>query len=120
MVLNHTYSSTLLGVSSLTCLLTHSLRDDGLTFLLVEDSETIIKMTTKLLHSYGHKVYHAKDGEEAIRLYNKLQLQNVSIDIALMDDDMPVMTGTIHSLTHSLTQSLTHSVTHSLTHSLTK
>ncbi len=114
--LTHTRLLTRLLTHSLTYslvyLLAHSLiyvlRDDGLTFLLVEDSETIIKVTNKLLLSHGHKVYHAKNGEEAIKLYHKLQQQQVLIDIALVDDDMPIMNGT-------LTRSLTHSLTHSLT-----
>ena len=88
------------------------LRDDGLTFLLVEDSETVIKVTNKLLQSHGHKVYHAKNGEEAMKLYHKLQQQRITIDIALVDDDMPIMNGTLSRLTYSLTHPLTHSLTH--------
>ncbi len=72
-----------------------------------------------MLHNLGHKVYHAKNGEEAIQQYNKLKMDNTVVDIVLLDDDMPIMNGT--SLTHPLTHSLTYSLllTYLLTHSLT-
>jgi len=72
----------------------HGKWDNGLTFFLVDDSETIVKITTRVLQNQGHKVHHAKNGEEAIQLLHKLKMDNMVVDIVLLDDDMPIMDGT--------------------------
>lgn len=61
---------------------------DGVRILLAEDNETNQLVATKMLHSLGAEVVIASDGAEALE-----RLQSDSFDLALLDIEMPRMTG---------------------------
>jgi two-component system cell cycle sensor histidine kinase/response regulator CckA len=60
------------------------------TILLVEDETAVREATKRMLRKFGFKVIEAKDGEEAIRLW---QSDGDSVDVVLTDVVMPVMGG---------------------------
>lgn len=60
------------------------------TILLVEDDETILELTTRILSDAGYTVLVAKDGEEAVRLFEQF---SDAIDLALCDVVMPKLGG---------------------------
>jgi CheY-like chemotaxis protein len=78
--------------------------ENGLRFLIVDDTKTNRKMTRKLLSSLGHTVDEAIDGLDFL---SKLNINHVGApidnysfnadcyDVVLMDDNMPNMTGPI-------------------------
>jgi chemosensory pili system protein ChpA (sensor histidine kinase/response regulator) len=59
-----------------------------LVVMVVDDSITVRKVTTRLLERNGYKVLTAKDGVDATG-----QLQNCTPDIMLLDIEMPRMDG---------------------------
>ena len=59
-----------------------------LRILVVEDNEINLRMVTKVLLNAGHEVTIARDGEEAVRLF-----QDKSFDLVLMDVNLPVLDG---------------------------
>jgi len=60
------------------------------TVLLVDDEEVILEVGKELLEAMGYRVLTAKDGEEAMQVYEK----NLDeIDIVLLDMVMPNMSG---------------------------
>jgi len=62
----------------------------GETVLLVDDESSVLNITTLTLESNGYKVLTAGDGVEAVANY----IKNMnSIDVVLMDMQMPVMGG---------------------------
>ncbi|MCX6120741.1 MAG: PAS domain S-box protein [Ignavibacteriales bacterium] len=61
------------------------------TILFVEDEEMLIQMVTFLLESKGYKVLCARDGLEAVQVY---QSHKQEIALVLTDMGLPVMTGT--------------------------
>ena len=56
--------------------------------MIVDDSVTVRKVTTRLLERQGYDVVTAKDGVDAIE-----QLENVRPDLMLLDIEMPRMDG---------------------------
>lgn len=62
--------------------------NDKLTVMVVDDSITVRKVTTRLLRRYGFEVVTAKDGVDAIG-----QLQDRVPDMMLLDIEMPRMDG---------------------------
>ena len=56
--------------------------------LVVDDIDQNIELLSLILKRYGHTVYEARDGEQAL-----LQLENNPIELVLMDIQMPVMDG---------------------------
>jgi PAS domain S-box-containing protein len=60
------------------------------TILLVEDEPGILKMTTRMLESYGYTVWATGNSEEAIDLANT---NGDSIDLIMTDVIMPKMNG---------------------------
>ncbi len=77
---------------------------EKLSILLVDDSLSILKMTTMMLKRSGHKVEQADNGAEGLdmilRGYEKMNAQGVvrgarqcPYDVVLMDLQMPVMDG---------------------------
>ena len=56
--------------------------------MIVDDSVTVRKVTTRLLERHGYDVITAKDGVDAIE-----QLENVKPDLMLLDIEMPRMDG---------------------------
>ena len=61
---------------------------DGMTVLLVEDTEDNRQMMKKLLEMSGYRVVEAINGEEAVRVASKEQPS-----IILMDLSLPVIDG---------------------------
>jgi DNA-binding response OmpR family regulator len=53
------------------------------TILLVEDEESVTKLLTFPLESDGYRVVHAADGEEALELFGKNEVDLVVLDIML-------------------------------------
>lgn len=60
------------------------------TVLLVDDEEIIQKVCKELLEAIGYRIFTAKDGKEALKLYKKNQDK---IDLVLLDMTMPNMSG---------------------------
>jgi two-component system cell cycle sensor histidine kinase/response regulator CckA len=60
------------------------------TVLMVDDEDLILKVGQELLEAMGYRVLIAKDGKEAIEVYEK---QQDDIDIVLLDMIMPNMGG---------------------------
>ncbi len=60
----------------------------GITVMVVDDSITVRKVTTRLLERHNMRVVTAKDGVDAIAL-----LQEVHPDVMLLDIEMPRMDG---------------------------
>jgi len=60
------------------------------TILVVEDSETLLKLTQKMLESYGYKILAAQSGNEAIQILNG---HDGTIHLLLTDVVMPDMNG---------------------------
>jgi chemosensory pili system protein ChpA (sensor histidine kinase/response regulator) len=58
------------------------------TVMVVDDSVTVRKVTSRLLERHGYKVVLAKDGVDAIS-----QLEELTPDIMLLDIEMPRMDG---------------------------
>ncbi len=64
------------------------LKNINYNILLVEDNQSNIVLTTKVLSKFGHKIEVALNGEEAIKM-NEAH----NYDLILMDIQMPVMDG---------------------------
>ena len=62
----------------------------GETILLVDDEESVLSTTAKVLERLGYKVLAAVDGEEALKLF---QTHKQDIDLVLTDIVMPKMGG---------------------------
>jgi len=60
------------------------------TILIVEDEESVIRMTEKVLERYGYSVLTAADGQEGLDVY---KAKRDSIDLVLLDLTMPIMSG---------------------------
>jgi len=60
------------------------------TVLVVDDEESVRKLTERMLKSMGYRVILAKDGREAVEIYRK---KRDEIDLVLLDMIMPGMTG---------------------------
>jgi CheY-like chemotaxis protein len=64
--------------------------DHGGCVLLVEDEEMLLELLKTLLEENGFKVFQARDGEEAVRVYKKHRNE---IDVVLSDMGLPKMGG---------------------------
>ncbi len=62
--------------------------NEATTVMVVDDSVTVRKVTTRLLERNGYEVVTAKDGVDAIT-----QLQEMKPDVMLLDIEMPRMDG---------------------------
>jgi CheY-like chemotaxis protein len=60
------------------------------TILFVEDEEALLESVGNFLESKGYKVYTAKDGNDAVRLYAEHAKE---IDLVLTDIGLPGITG---------------------------
>lgn len=56
--------------------------------LLVDDARSVVQVMEARLHSYGHDVVHAANGQAAVE-----QFAAQAPDLVLMDVEMPVMNG---------------------------
>ncbi len=63
----------------------------GKTVLLAEDNEINLLITEELLKSLGPTILEARNGKEALDIFSSLETG--SIDVILMDMQMPVMDG---------------------------
>jgi len=59
-----------------------------LRILLADDHEINLKFTSRLLEKFGHTVVQARDGQEALQLW-----EQHDFDLILMDVSMPVVSG---------------------------
>jgi len=60
----------------------------GKRILIVDDSSMMRKMITKILQSGGHTIVgEAKNGKEAVKLYQSLKPDLVTMDITMRDMD---------------------------------
>ena len=62
---------------------------ENFTILIVEDARISFELLVKFLDGTKAKILHAVDGEEAV----KMCLENNSIDVVLMDIQLPIMDG---------------------------
>jgi len=62
----------------------------GEVILLVDDNENLLEANRELLIKLGYKVYTARNGMEAVSVYQK---QQDEIDLVIMDVVMPVLGG---------------------------
>ena len=62
------------------------------TILLAEDEQQVRDLAVQILEKAGYRVLVARDGEEAIHLYEQ---QADSIDLALLDVIMPKQSGRV-------------------------
>ena len=60
------------------------------TVLAVDDESTVLALARDILEMHGYRVLTARNGEEALRVFNK---HEGSIDLVLLDLTMPVMGG---------------------------
>ncbi len=60
------------------------------TILVVEDEESVRRMTMRMLRRLGYRVLEAKHGAEAVAVYREHQY---AIDLILTDVVMPIMSG---------------------------
>jgi CheY-like chemotaxis protein len=60
------------------------------TILMVEDDEAVLNLATRIVSNAGYTVFRAKDGEEAVRIFEK---HADEIDCVMMDVVMPRMGG---------------------------
>ncbi len=62
--------------------------------LIVDDSLSILKMTSMMLRKLGHTITTAENGEIAVNtIEERWKLKHESFDVILMDLQMPVMDG---------------------------
>ena len=62
--------------------------DQSRTVLIVDDSELTRAMICDVLHGHGHRTIEAGNGREALE-----RLVHDSVDLILLDLDMPTMSG---------------------------
>ena len=67
--------------------------DQSLRILLVDDSPTILKMSSLMLKKLGHHVRTAENGAIAVKLIEENSSSKEHFDVILMDLQMPVMDG---------------------------
>ncbi len=60
------------------------------TILLVDDEELVLEVAQELLNDLGYKVFVARSGGEAVRIYEKKRDQ---IDLVILDMIMPGLSG---------------------------
>lgn len=68
-------------------------------FLIVDDAPMNRRMVHRLLSTYNFEISEAKDGKDCLRVIDEVQARGGRVDVVLMDNSMPIMTG---ELTHVL------------------
>jgi CheY-like chemotaxis protein len=58
--------------------------------LIAEDNEGLRKAAKEILESLGYRVIHAKDGADAVRMFEE---NHGSIDLVFLDVVMPNLNG---------------------------
>ena len=69
------------------------LKSHGETMLVVEDEASVLNILYKNLTKVGYEVYTAKNGIEALKVFNKCKYENKNIDLLITDIVMPKMNG---------------------------
>jgi PAS domain S-box-containing protein len=82
---------------SLSALSNDSIHGSG-TVLIVDDEEIVRMAARTVLESFGYTVLEAKDGREALRVYER---HIGEISVVLLDMTMPIMSG-VETLQHML------------------
>ena len=62
-------------------------------FLIVDDAPLNRRMVHRLLSIYNFEISEAKDGKDCLRVLDEVQTRGGKVDVVLMDNSMPVMTG---------------------------
>jgi two-component system sensor histidine kinase/response regulator len=70
-----------------------SMRLNGLTALLVDDSESARMVLEEMLSSFGFNVLVARNGVEALDIYTREQATNTAISLMVVDWKMPGLDG---------------------------
>ncbi|MGD9300531.1 MAG: response regulator [Desulfobacterales bacterium] len=65
----------------------------GLSAMVVDDNESVRKITTKILEGLQIKVVAVSSPQEARELLSKSQVENTPFDLILIDSDMPETDG---------------------------
>jgi CheY-like chemotaxis protein len=60
---------------------------------IVDDHPDFLTVTKTLAQSWGMRVYTAPNAELCVKLVQSLQLEGISLDIALLDLDLPDTNG---------------------------
>ena len=60
------------------------------TILVVDDEQSVLEVSKKILMSLGYTVYGARSGQEAIAFFRE---KKASIDLVLLDMIMPALSG---------------------------
>ncbi len=67
---------------------------EALEILIVDDTPSILKMSSMMLKRQGHEIWTAENGEIALkRMEEKWRVSGKGFDLVLMDLQMPVMDG---------------------------
>jgi CheY-like chemotaxis protein len=64
-------------------------RGDGEVILVVDDEDSIRRITRRTLEAFGYRVHTAADGADALAVF----LQQKNVDVVFTDMMMPVMDG---------------------------
>lgn len=62
-------------------------------FLIVDDVLMNRRMVHRLLSTYNFEISEAKDGRDCLRMLDEVQARGGRVDVVLMDNSMPIMTG---------------------------
>jgi CheY-like chemotaxis protein len=62
-------------------------------FLIVDDAPMNRRMVHRLLSTYNFEISEAKDGKDCLRVIDEVQARGGKVDVVLMDNSMPIMTG---------------------------
>ena len=75
------------------CLIPNSKNPRKLTFLIVDDSKLNRRMIQRLLSTCDYIILEATDGKDCLKVWDDTRAAGGVIDVILMDNSMPIMTG---------------------------
>ena len=64
-----------------------------LTFLIVDDSNMNRRMVRRLLSTCDYRILEATDGKHCLTIWEDIKSSGGYLDVVLMDNSMPIMTG---------------------------
>ena len=91
-------------------------RIEPLHFLIVDDVLLNRRMVHRLLSTYDFQISEAQDGKDCMSVLEGVESGGGKIDVVLMDNCMPVMTGNIDTQARRKTGIHTHMYREMLTH----
>ena len=68
-------------------------RTKALHFLIVDDVMMNRRMVHRVLSSHRHEVSQSTDGKDCLRVWEEITAAGGAVDVVLMDNSMPIMTG---------------------------